>query len=509
MERRRPVDHGNTLQQKRRARFAAVSFVFFAMSAAWAQDLAQRIGAINAALHNREFEAALELLRPTLQMEPRNELLWTMQGKAYTGEGRDKEALASFGNALRIAPDYIPALQGKAQIDFDAGSAAAIPVLQHLLRLRSDDKTSHGMLAVLEYRQGNCAAAAPQFEKAGALFDGQIDVLHAHAICMVRLKKIDRAAEIFERALALEPDNGQERKLVASIQLMARQPKAAISTLDPMLGAGKPDVEALELASEAYEATNQTDQAVDLLKQAINLDPANVSLYLHFADISSVHQSFQVGINVVNDGISQQPKAAPLYFARGVLYVQTGQFDQGQADFEKAYALDPRQSLSVAAQGLAAVEENDLDKALATVQAKLKTKPNDPTLLYLEADVLAKKEVEPGTPEFQLAVRSAKQALALRPGLGPAHAVLAKLYLGADQYPEAIEQCKKALEIDPKDQTSLYRMIQALRKTGNNTEVPVLLKRLATIRQQTTKEEMERYRYKLVEGSTEEQPAQP
>jgi hypothetical protein len=35
------------------------------------------------------------------------------------------------------------------------------------------------------------------------------------------------------------------------------------------------------------------------------------------------------------------------------------------------------------------------------------------------------------------------------------------------------------------------------------------LKRLATIRQQTTKEEMERYRYKLVEGSTEEQPAQP
>jgi len=129
MERRRPVDHGNTLQQKRRARFAAVSFVFFAMSAAWAQDLAQRIGAINAALHNREFEAALELLRPALQMEPRNELLWTMQGKAYTGEGRDKEALASFGNALRIAPDYIPGESAdrfrRRQRGSDSGPAAS------------------------------------------------------------------------------------------------------------------------------------------------------------------------------------------------------------------------------------------------------------------------------------------------------------------------------------------------------------------------------------------------
>jgi tetratricopeptide (TPR) repeat protein len=488
---------------------AAAFLLLFTFSVASAQKLETKVEAIHAAIRNREFGTALELLGPALQMAPRNEQLWVLQGKAYAGQGNNKEALASFRNALKIASDSIPALQGEAQIEFDAGSAAAIPVIQHLLRLRRDDKTSYGMLAVLDYRQGNCAAAAANFEKAGGLFDTQVDALHAYAICLVRLKKRDRAAEIFGRALALEPDNKQERKVVASVQLMARQSQAAIATLGPLLGSDNPDVETLELASAAYEESNQTDQAVDLLKQAINLDPTNVSLYLHFADISSVHQSFQVGINVVNDGISQQPTAAPLYFARGVLYVQTGQFDKAQADFEKAYELNPKQSLSAAAQGLAEVEANDLDKALRTVQAKLKAKPNDPTLLYLQADILVKKEAEPGTPEFQLALRSAKRAIALRPTLGPAHAVMAKLYLQADRYPEAIEQCKEALAIDPKDQTSLYRLIQALRKTGNNNEVPDLLKRLASVRQQTTREEMEHYRYKLVEGGAEEQPAQP
>jgi tetratricopeptide (TPR) repeat protein len=515
MERHWRHDDRNTLLQTGWVVGAAVSFVVAILVVLWtatgasAQSGGSPVDAISAALHNREFEAALELLGSALRTSPRNEQLWTMQGKAYAGEGHNKEALTSFDHALRIAPDYIPALQGKAQIEFDAGNAAAIPVLRHLLRLRRDDRTSHGMLAVLEYRQGNCAVAAPHFEKAGALFDAQVDALHAYGICLVRLKQVDRAAGIFERALAIQPENKQERKLVASIELMDHQPQAAIATLSPMLGSEKPDVETLELASAAYEASNKTEQAVDLLKQAINLDPTNVSLYLHFADISSVHQSFEVGINVVNEGIGEQPRAAPLYFARGVLYVQTGRFDQAEADFEKAYELDPNQSLSAAAQGLAAVEANDLDRGLTTVQTKLKGRPNDPTLLYLEADILVKKEAGPGTPEFQQAMRSARKAIKLRPTLGPAHALLAKLYLQAERYPEAIEQCKKALEIDAKDQTSLYRLIQALRKSGSNDEVPALLKRLASIRQQTTKEEMEHYRYKLVEGSTEEQPAQP
>jgi thioredoxin-like negative regulator of GroEL len=56
--------------------------------------------------------------------------------------------------------------------------------------------------------------------------------------------------------------------------------------------------------------------------------------------------------------------------------------------------------------------------------------------------------------------------------------VLAKLYLQAEQYPEAVAQSKKALEIDPKDQAALYHLIQALRKTGRTSEIPELLKRL-------------------------------
>jgi tetratricopeptide (TPR) repeat protein len=206
---------------------------------------------------------------------------------------------------------------------------------------------------------------------------------------------------------------------------------------------------------------------------------------------------------VINDGMALQPKAAPLYFARGVLYVQLAQYDKAEADFERAYELDPKQSLTAAAQGLAAAQENDFDRALGNVQASLARQPNDALLLYLQADILAEKHPDPSAPEFQLAMHSAKRAVSLRPTLGAAHGVLAKLYLQSGRYQEAAEECRKALASDPKDQAAVYHLIQALQKTGSKSEIPDLLKRLALLRKQATVEESARYQYKLVEDDTQ------
>ena len=473
------------------------------VSIAFAQTTQDRIAAIAAALRNQQFDQALELLSPALQQSPGNAELWTMRGVAYAGQGQKKEALSSFRSALKLSPDSIPALQGAAQIEYEGGNPAGIPIMQHLLRLRPKDATTNAMLAVLEYQQGNCRAAVQHFAAAGALFESKPEGLHAYATCLVKLKRFDDAAAVLKKSLALNPTDRSERQLLAAIQLMAHKPQDALATLDPLLGPNSADAGALDLASAAYEEAHDTERAVESLRQAILLDPQNVNLYLDFAAISATHQSFQVGINVVNDGINLQPKAAPLYFARGVLHVQLAEYDQAQSDFETAYQLDPTQSLSTAAQGLAAVQQNDLDHALAGVQEKLARAPNDPILLYLQADVITQRGAEPGSPEFQTAMHSARKSVALRPTLGPARGVLAKLYLQSGQYSDAIVQCRKALEIDPKDQAALYHLIQALRKSGNRAEIPDLLKQLALLRQQATKEEREQYRYKLVEGDVQ------
>lgn len=474
---------------------AAVCLLLIPGSAQRPED---RTGQIVSALRNDQYEDALKLLRPAVQQSPGDARLWTMQGVAYNGLGRATDALSSFQRAIKLAPNDIPALQGAAQIEFDQGNVAGIPVLEHLLKLRPDDLTGHGMVAILEYQQSNCVAALPHFEKAMPLFQSRPAALHAYAACLVKQKEFEKAAQVVQGSLALRPEDAHERRVLASIQLAAQHPAQAAATLEPLLNA-KPDAQTLELASQAYEQSNETEKAVDALREAILRDPENVDLYVEFAVISEKHQSVQVGINVVNDGINLQPKEAALYFARGMLYVQLSEYQKAQDDFDTAYKLDPMQSLTAAAQGLTAVQQNNLGNALAGIQEKLRTRPGDPILLYMQADVLAQQDPEPGSAQFRTAVDSAKKAVALKPGLGPAHTVLAKLYMMANQYPQAASECRKALDDDPTDQTALYYLIRASGKTDQKDQIPGLLKQLALARQQAAIKKREENRFKLVE----------
>jgi Flp pilus assembly protein TadD len=466
----------------------------------------QSTDAITAALRAREFDRAVQLSRSALQKFPGDARLWTLQGIALANLHTDKEALAAFKNALKQSPDAVAALAGAAQIQYEAGNPEAVPLLKHLLKLRPADPTAHAMLAVLQFREGNCAAAVGHFEAAGPVLDTQLDAQNAYGTCLVRLRRFDVATRVFERALATKPDDPRQRQLMAAILLIAHKPQDAIATLQPLIASGRANAHAMELASSAYEDAGDTPAAVSTLRQAILLDPHNPNFYIDFANLSLNHQSFQVGINVVSDGISLQPKTASLYLARGVLYVQLADYEKAEADFETAHQLDPGQSLSSAAQGLVAAQQNDLDRALAAVQTKLARKPDDAYLLYLQADFLAQKGAEPNTPEFQTALQSARKAVALQPSLGDARVVLAKLYMQSGKYSDAVIECRKALEINPKDQTAVYRLIQALRKTDDKKELPGLLQRLAELRKQAAKEEGERNRYRLVEGDS--QPAE-
>jgi tetratricopeptide (TPR) repeat protein len=203
---------------------------------------------------------------------------------------------------------------------------------------------------------------------------------------------------------------------------------------------------------------------------------------------------------MIDSGLRLQPKAAELYLARGVLYVQLADYEKAQADFEKAEQLDPRQSVSGAALGMVA-EEKDQENpgdALAIVRAKLAKNPGDAFLWYLQAAILAQKAPRPASPEFEYAVRSGKKAVELQPSLSSAHDVLASLYLHAGQIAASIKESRLALRDNPKDQTALYRLVLALRKTEDKAEIPELLQRLAKARQEATTEEAERDRYNLI-----------
>ena len=463
------------------------------------QTANEPVRAITSALQQRDFAEALRLLEPALRNSPGSAQLWMLQGLAYAGEGNSKSALASYKHAIAISPEYLPALEGAAQIEYEAGSADAIPLLEQVLKLRPNELTSHAMLAVLAEKKGDCATAVEHYAASGSLVESQPEALHGYGACLLKLKQTDKAIEVFGQLVRMRPNEARYRRGLAAVQLGNGKPQDALTTLQPILE-GTPEVSTMRLAAAAYEAKKDTPSAVKILRDAIVKDPRQVALYVDFAEIAIDHQSFQAGIEMVNAGLKLEPDAAPLYMARGVLFVELADYDKAQGDFEKAEQLDPTLGISAAAQGMLAEEKNqaDPDRALATVRAKLAKKPGDAYLWYLESAILSQKSAEPGSTEFEQGLEAAKKAIALQPSLTVAHNVLAKYYLDAGQNAEAAKECRLVLEQTPSDQSALYHLVIALRKTGNQAEIPDVLKRLAKARQEATRQEGERNRYKLV-----------
>jgi tetratricopeptide (TPR) repeat protein len=468
------------------------------------QDDAVR--SITAALRAGHFQQALDLARAARSASPKEVRILVLEGMALTGLRKDAAALTVFKTALEISPDYVPAIEAALEIEYRLGKPEASAHLQRLLALRPEEPTAHAMLGALAWKRSDCASAVQHFNQAREAIATQPDALREFGACLVKAKRPEEAAGVFRQLIALQPADRRAHYSLAVSLMDATRFRDAIAALEPLAAANSPDPIALELTSSAHESLGETPQAVATLRHAVLLDPRNVNLYLDFASLSFAHQSFQVGIDMVNAGLTQVPDSGALYLARGVLYVQLADFAKADADFDRAERLDPKRALGSVARGLSQIQQNNLDQALVTVRSRLKVNPKDEFLHYVLAELLSRQGAQPGSPEFQQALNSASEAVRLKPDFALARDVLSRLYLQAGDREHAIEQCRLALRDNPSDEMALYRLIRALQSSGRpdaQAEVPVLLQRFNAMREEARRREAQASQYRLVEDNSE------
>jgi tetratricopeptide (TPR) repeat protein len=478
------------------------------LGVAFGQAARYETGPIISALKQNDYSEALRLTQAELSRYPTSPQLWTLRAMAFSGKGKTEDALQAYENALKLSPDYLAALEGVSQMLYKDQSQRAVPFLKHIVQLNPEDQVAHAMLGSLAFARGDCAIAVEYFEKSRDQIGTQQSAMLEYGICLAEINQTEKSISILQSLLASDSNNIAARRSLAAIQLKIEKPKDAIETLSPLLETGNIDSLTSQLAAAVYEANQDTPRAVQILHDAIERDPRNVDLYTDFANMAFAHQSFQAGVEMVSVGLKAQPRSATLYLARGVLYAQLALYDKAEADFEKAEELDPHQAFSAAASGLMAEKGTAYtNQGLADLRHKLAKDPNDVFLWSLEASLLSESAPAPGTPEFSEAMHAAKQAIKLDPASSSAYDVLGKLYEQTGSTDEAIRQCRNALRYNPRDQTALYHLIMMLRKRDRDNEIPGLLKRLAELRQDATRQEAERNRYKLIITSDASTPA--
>ena len=473
---------------------------------AFAQAAPATVSALVDALQRGQNADALRISAELLRAGPQSNKVWTLRAVALEQSGQPKEALAAYQRAIKLAPDYLPALEGAAQLNYKGQSAQAAPLLRHIISLQPVNPTAHAMLGVLEYRHSDYGKAAQDFAAAEQVLDSQPSALMAYSICLARLNRNSEAMVHFQQLLAARPADAAVRYDLALLQWHSGTGADALATLQPMLDAGTADSRVLRLAAAVHEANNETPQAIELLRAAIAANPDEPANYVEFATLSFTHGSYSVGIDIVNLGLTRLPNSAALYMARGVLYGQNGDFEKAMADFEHAHTLDPTSSMATSAEGVAQSQRHNHEEALEDFRRQVREHPKDAFAYYLLAEALSwsppDAKQESSEKSLTEAISAATKSTELDPHQVQAYDLLASLYLQADQPEQAVKACRFALRIMPKDQQAVYSLILALRKTGAKDEMKGLVQTLTDLRKEEQAENNHTNRYgQLIEAS--------
>lgn len=458
------------------------------------------IDSVESAIRTHHIDDALNLAESSLRKNPSDFRLWTLEGIVFSIKNDNTYALKAFDRALKISPDYLAALKGEAQILYQTGDSKTLSLLNKIIEIDPRDTTAYEMLGVLYAKEGRCEKAVKDFRYSYSTLQNHSSSLESYGQCLMKLNRLADAVPIFQKLVELLPDKTYPKYDLGLILVMQKRNKDALKILEPMLAKNYSDSDFLSLVSEAYDGVGNIPQAVTLMRQAIVLSPSDPHYYVSFAALCLENDSFQIGIDVVNAGLSRIPDSASLYMARGLLYAELSQYGKAEIDFKMAQKLNPTQGSSSYALGLTEIQADHPDQAIEIIHNKLKSSPSDPLLYYLLAKIYLSQGAVKGSEQLNQAIHSALLAVRFKSDFVQARDILATAYLRNGEVKLAIDQCHKALLYDPSDQSAIYHLIIASRVSGNKAEIKHLAQQLERLQQAARNKEDQRKRYRLVES---------
>ncbi len=489
-----------------------------------------------------KFDAGIAILKDILQHDPGNLRAYNLMGIAFSSQGDLNAANQQYKKALQINPGFVPVLKNLAFNEIaERKFSEAQAHLISALKFAPNDPRIHADLGKIDYQKNDFASAAAHLSKAGPLLQqdsslaaalvesylqtdflaktvrsqtttsdqqraldllSQIDPARLTAQMQFRLGSILAREQFFHEALpffqsvaAKYPDSYDVAFNLAVSQIETKQFVPAITTLNQIAERGHKTAELDNLLAEAYEGNKQTQEAINALREATQLAPNDEENYVDLAILCTDYDAFDLGLEIIEVGLTHLPNSERLIFQRGVIRAMQSKFDLAEPDFQLAAKLAPESNSIYVAMGISYMQTGDLPKAIEALHNRIRQKPNDYTLQYLLGEALIRSGVTPGEQTFSEAKVALQKSIALNPRFAASRTDLAKLYLQENRVDDALIQLEKAREIDPKEKSAYSQLALAYKRKGNAEHAGEMLKILNQLNdEERTQNKRERVR---------------
>ena len=231
-------------------------------------------------------------------------------------------------------------------------------------------------------------------------------------------------------------------------------------TLESALAQGIHSPAVYALLAQVYQQTNHMDHAVDSLRHAVELDPANGELQFRYGMLLLDAHAPKAAELRMKQALDRSPASARLWFVLGL-----AQFDQtnpaaAQLSFDRSVARDPHFAPALAYRGLAALDQQRYLEAEQWYRRALTLDPAAADLHLLLAEVLEKEHPDDTRDVREELLRT----LALDPTLASPNLSLGRLDLDQGKPAEATRHLETALRLDPNQRQAHFYLARAYRQ---------------------------------------------
>lgn len=455
-----------------------------------------------------DFSQAIPLLEKLAAASPSDVKVRNLFGIALTGAGRTSEAIAQFEQVLRSNPRFAPALKNLGVNHLQAGrTSEARRYFQRALAVSPDDPAIRLGLGHAEFAARDFAAAVRHFEIAGEALAWDHPGLIRHAaaclemktprkaedalsrlppdaapalqfeagVLLARLERFGGAAARFELARgAPGVDQYKNGYNLAIAYLKTGRHRQALETARGLLAGGANTGEIYRLLAQAYEATGQTNEAYEALRQAISINPKDEAAYLELIALCAEHENNDLSLRIAGAGVRVNPESYRMRLQRGIVMALLGRFEDAQQDFAAAARMAPEAPLAHVASALVLLRTGRAPEAAAAMRARVKRRPADYLAHWLLAEALSMS----GPASEAEALAAARQSVGSNAAFPQARTLLGKLLLQRGQAALAVQEFEQAVRLDPANTAIAYQLAQAYRHKGEAAKADALFSKV-------------------------------
>lgn len=369
----------------------------------------------------KDYDKAIEYAKESLSRDGDNPDSHILIGNIYFEMARYKDAIQRYEVALKFAPDNAALLYNMGAALMKTGDQFS--AAEYFKKAASSDKI------------GEIAHRA--YSKLGVLF--------------TEMGSFDLAEKYLKQAVSVRPNDPVNRYNLGIAYLRQKKNELAIEEFIKAEEFGAKDALMLENLGDAYSALKDYDRSISAFQRLLDVNSRNVRILSRVAEIYYEKGELDKALAAFGKVTMIEPateNARIAYLNMGNILDDAGRFDEAIEAYNKALAINPKDSDAYYNLGLAYKHADKPELAVQSWKKGSDLNRDDPKNLIAVADFYYEKNM------FDLAEREYETAIARWPNIQEPHFKISSIYYKREKYEFALKGFKKAAEIDPKSDYS-------------------------------------------------------